>query len=499
MTEWCRLRFDDFAEGRALLRGVPVRKVKTADGGIAIVTTAYDLLMAQYGVTRGLPGQYPKDYDDADAPYTPAWSEKFTGMGRDVLIRFAREWGNTANLTKGKCSVIIGAGINHWYHGNLMYRAGDPCADVLRLRRRQRRRAGALRTGQEKLAPMESWSSIAFARDWTPASRLQNAPSWHYVHSDQWRYEKQFTDYHTVPSDQGPDSLASGHTMDVQVRAVRSGWLPFYPQFNRNPLDVVREAEQTGAKTPEEVGDYATQKLKSGELKFAVEDPDAPENWPRVWFIWRGNALMASAKGHEYFLKHYLGTHTNAIATDIAKDAVKEVVWRDPAPQGKMDLVVDLNFRMDTSALYSDIVLPAATWYEKADLNSTDMHSFIHPLSKAVPPCWESKSDWQIFRRAGKGIFQVGRAVFSPRRSGTWWRRRWPTIRPRRLRSPTCAIGSAVKWKRSPARRCPDGSLSRAITPISTTNTFPSDRKSVRRGWARTGRITPARTYMTRP
>ena len=50
-----------------------------------------------------------------------------------------------------------------------------------------------------------------------------------------------------------------------------------------------------------------------------------------------------------------------------------------------MDLVVDLNFRMDTSALYSDVVLPAATWYEKADINSTDMHSFIHPLSKAVP------------------------------------------------------------------------------------------------------------------
>ena len=56
-----------------------------------------------------------------------------------------------------------------------------------------------------------------------------------------------------------------------------------------------------------------------------------------------------------------------------------EVTWHEKAPLGKMDLVVDLNFRMDTSALYSDIVLPAATWYEKADLNSTDMHSFIHP------------------------------------------------------------------------------------------------------------------------
>ena len=56
-----------------------------------------------------------------------------------------------------------------------------------------------------------------------------------------------------------------------------------------------------------------------------------------------------------------------------------------------MDLVIDLNFRMDTSALYSDIVLPAVTWYEKADLNSTDMHTFIHPLAPAVAPCWEAK------------------------------------------------------------------------------------------------------------
>ncbi len=65
----------------------------------------------------------------------------------------------------------------------------------------------------------------------------------------------------------------------------------------------------------------------------AVEDPDAPENWPRVWFIWRGNALMASSKGHEYFLKHYLGTHHNSIAEEIAGDSVQEVVWHKEAPQ----------------------------------------------------------------------------------------------------------------------------------------------------------------------
>jgi nitrate reductase alpha subunit len=265
--------------------------------------------------------------------------------------------------------------------------------------------------GQEKLAPMESWSSIALAKDWYPPSRLQNAPSWHYVHSDQWRYEKDFTDYHTVPQ-HAANSSARGHAMDMQVRAVRQGWLPFYPQFPENPLDIAQTARADGAKGADEISAWIAERLKNREMKFSVEDPDAEENWPRVWFIWRGNALMSSAKGHEYFLRHYLGTHDNLVGEDMAADSVEEVVWHEHAPHGKMDLVVDLNFRMDTSALYSDIILPAATWYEKADLNSTDMHSFIHPLSPAVPPCWESKSDWQIFESVAKRFSEMAERHF---------------------------------------------------------------------------------------
>jgi nitrate reductase alpha subunit len=117
---------------------------------------------------------------------------------------------------------------------------------------------------------------------------------------------------------------------------------------------------------------------------------------------------MSSAKGHEYFLHHYLGTHTNAIADEeVSKDMLEEVVWRDPAPTGKLDLVVDINFRMDTSALYSDIVLPTAHWCEKDDLNSTDLHSYIHPLSEAVAPNWESRSDWEIFKSFAQRLSQL--------------------------------------------------------------------------------------------
>ncbi|MCA9842514.1 MAG: nitrate reductase subunit alpha, partial [Cyanobacteria bacterium HKST-UBA03] len=398
---------DDFGQGDMLQRHVPIKQLKTADGSTITVTTVYDLLMAQYGVGRGLEGNYPTGYDDENAPYTPAWSEKYTGLGRSDVIKFAREWAITAEHTNGKCMVIIGAGINHWYNANLMYRAAIHallfCGCV------GRNGGGwAHYVGQEKLAPMESWASVALAKDWQGPSRLQNSPSWHYVNSDQWRYEKNFTDYTTVPQHQREGSLAQGHTMDVQVKAVRNGWLPFYPQFNKNPIEVVKDAEAHGAKSDEEIIQYTVNALKERKLKFAVEDPDAPENWPRVWYIWRGNALMSSAKGHEYFLKHYLGTHHNSVAPDdLAKGAVKEVKWHEHAPIGKMDLIVDLNFRMDTSALYSDIILPAATWYEKDDLNSTDMHSFIHPLSKAVPPCWESRSDWQIFKDIAKHFSEL--------------------------------------------------------------------------------------------
>lgn len=408
-----QVRFDDFAEGESILRGVPVKKIQTADGKEVTVTTVYDLLMAQYGVPRGLSGAYPKDYNDENCAYTPAWSEKFTGLSRKDLIKFAQEWASTAEHTNGKCTIIIGAGINHWYHGNLMYRAGIHalmfcgCVGV---------NGGGLAhyVGQEKLAPGESWASIAFAKDWYGPSRQQNAPSWHYVNTDQWRYEKSFTDYHSIPKTTTKGKISNGHTMDIQVKAVRNGWMPFYPQFEENPTEIVEQAfKATGSREEKDVVNYVVGQLKDKKMKFSVEDPDNSKNWPRIFYIWRGNALMASAKGHEYFLKHYLGTHNNSIADEnFAKDEVKEITWHDKAPTGKMDLIVDLNFRMDTSALYSDIVLPAATWYEKADLNSTDMHSFIHPLSKAVPPCWESKSDWEIFKLISKKFSELSEKHF---------------------------------------------------------------------------------------
>jgi nitrate reductase alpha subunit len=401
--EIIQTEFVEWGLDKKALRGVPVRQLKTASGETEYVTTVYDLIMAQYGVGRGLDGDYPDDYTDRDAAYTPAWQEIFTGVDAKTVLQFAREWANTANISKGKCMIIIGAGINHWYHANLMYRAG---AMALMLSGCVGKNGGGLNhyVGQEKLAPMDSWASIAFAKDWQNAARLQQAPLWHYINTSQYRYDGQYSRYNTVPDNE----MTRQHTADTIYKSVRNGWMPYYPQFKQNTLDLCQEASDSGAKDDDAVKDYVLQKLKSKELEYSIADPEAPENHPRVWYIWRGNAIVGSMKGHEYCLKHYLGTHSNGIAQD-SEDHTEEVNWRDVAPDGKMDLVVDLNFRMDSSALYSDIVLPAASWYEKADLNSTDLHSFIHPLAQAVAPVWESKTDWNIFRDLAEATSEIAR------------------------------------------------------------------------------------------
>ena len=87
-------------------------------------------------------------------------------------------------------------------------------------------------------------------------------------------------------------------------------------------------------------------------------------------------------------------------------------------PEGKLDLLVTLDFRMSTTCLYSDIVLPTATWYEKNDLNTSDMHPFIHPLCAAVDPCLGSRSDWEIYKGIAKAFSESLPGHLGVERSG---------------------------------------------------------------------------------
>ena len=376
-------------------RGVPV--VELADG--RCLTTVYDLLLADYAVQReGLPGQWPTGYQDATVPATPAWASEITGVAGPALIRVARDFATNAVESGGRSQILMGAGINHYYHADQIYRTilalTSMCAT-------QGVNGGgwAHYVGQEKVRPIAGWSQFAFALDWHRPARQMISTGFWYLTTDQWRYDD--TPAERLASPLGAGSFAGKTTSDTMVEAMKRGWTPSYPTFNRNPLLLGQQAKEAGMSP----ADYVVDQLRKGELRFACEDPDAEENFPRILASWRTNLLGSSAKGTEFFLRHMVGTDNdvNAAETPPERRPVS-MTWRERAPEGKLDLMWTADFRNTSTTLHSDIVLPAATWYEKYDLSTTDMHPFIHSFNAAIDPPWQARSDFEIYRQLARMI-----------------------------------------------------------------------------------------------
>ncbi|WP_207344601.1 nitrate reductase subunit alpha [Arthrobacter sp. E3] len=378
-------------------RGVPVRRVAGK-----LVTTVFDLMLAQYGVGRpGLPGQWPSGYDDADSPYTPAWQESITGVTAEQAERIGREFAQNADDSKGRSMILMGAGTNHWFHSDTIYRTFMTLTTITGC---QGVNGGgwAHYVGQEKVRPLTGYTQLANALDWVRPPRNMVQTAYWYLHTDQFRYDQFGAD--TLSAQTGKGQLAGVTTADVIAQSARLGWMPSYPTFDRNPLLISEQARAAGKSS----ADYIVDELKTGNLKFAAEDPDSPENFPRVLSLWRTNLFGSSAKGSEYFLGHLLGADNTVSAQETPeKFRPRDVVWHDEAPIGKLDLLTTLDFRMTSSTLLSDIVLPAATWYEKHDLSTTDMHPYVNSFNPAISPPWQSRTDWDTWQEIARVFSQL--------------------------------------------------------------------------------------------
>ena len=307
--------------------------------------------------------------------------------------------------------IIMGAGICQWFHGDATYRA---ILSLLILTGSMGRNGGgwAHYVGQEKCRPITGWISLANGLDWSRPPRTMTGTSFWYMHTGQWRTDGYSADSLGSPLAKG--HLSGMHTADTIAQSAARGWMPFYPQFDQNPMDVADAAtaavEAGEAATP---AAYVADALDRGDLKPAIADVDAPESWPRTLVLWRSNLFGSSAKGNEYFLKNLLGTHSNVLGTDGEGGENPEtprpsrVAWHEDPPEGKLDLLVSADFRMTSTTLLSDVVLPAATWYEKHDLSSTDMHPFVHAFSPAIDPPWEARTDFEAFHALARRLSEL--------------------------------------------------------------------------------------------
>ncbi len=252
--------------------------------------------------------------------------------------------------------IIEGAGTNHYYHNDLINRAQILLAA---LTGNVGKRGGGFDhyVGQEKLWAEEGFFRMAFPLG-RPKQRFQNTTLWTHVHAQ-------------VASD--VDGLWPRRINEYIRDSVNNGWMPLYPDHR---------GTTTGA-------GYQIDPTRQMALL-----PDGSFNYtkaPRVLFVWGANYLN-QAKG---FLDVY------------------QKLWP------KLDLIVDINFRMDTTALYADVVLPATSWFENWDLNTTDLHSYIIPFTPVIPPQFDSRSNWQIWLGLADALAATGLAFDDTLPDGT--------------------------------------------------------------------------------
>ncbi|MFB8755539.1 molybdopterin-dependent oxidoreductase [Streptomyces nigra] len=288
--------FDAAGRAGVVRRGVPVTRLGGASG--PLVTTVFDLLLACYGVVRPeLPGRWPQSYADADSPGTPAWQETQTSVPAATCARIAREFARTAERSGGRCVILTGDGTRRPFHADTLDRA---LLALLAL------------TGCPDGSPAPSEGSL-------PVRRTDPAAYW-YLHTGRWRHESSPADVLASPLGRG--RLAGLTGVECLALAARTGWAPVYPAFDRNPLDLGGTFGDAVAR--------AVADLRAGTLGIACENPDAPENWPRLLTLDSAEALGPIG---EDGLRSLLGTASPGQAPDGIRP--HDVPRREPASEGK--------------------------------------------------------------------------------------------------------------------------------------------------------------------
>ncbi len=143
----------------------------------------------------------------------------------------------------------------------------------------------------------------------------------------------------------------------------RGGFVPsplFFHQFGMQAR--TGSAKRWDRSLPREMSEYlAEAKAKGWQV--------VPETEPKIFFSVGGNFLRR-VRGYPELIDNFLP---------------------------RLDLFVVVDWRMSTTALYGDYVLPAAAWYERDDITWATPHApFCQVTTKAVEPLGEAKSDWAI-------------------------------------------------------------------------------------------------------
>ncbi|UCE85711.1 MAG: molybdopterin-dependent oxidoreductase, partial [Deltaproteobacteria bacterium] len=90
--------------------------------------------------------------------------------------------------------------------------------------------------------------------------------------------------------------------------------------------------------------------------------------------------------------KVFVFTGSNPLRRWPAPQIAREHLWP------KLDMIVDVNFKVGSSGMYADLILPTAGYYERDSLKYTQAYlPYLILCEKAVEPLGEAKPEWEIF------------------------------------------------------------------------------------------------------
>ncbi len=276
-----------------------------------------------------------------DRHYTPEQASSITGTSVHMIEQLARE------IAAAKGVVNISTyNFGKFYHGDLIERAillvFSLCGHI--------GHRGATYSAFSMMGLDTSIGGLERRGDQIILSAAGSDPRF-----AQWR-EDGYTD-EMILYEYVHESFASGRITPTSLMYFIHGGI----------LELCEKNPQWDRYLKRPIGEYLREAF---EKKWQFLTPE-PEKEPRVMFALGGNFLRR-ARCTNTLLEKFLP---------------------------KLRLLVSIDWRWNATALYSDIVLPACSWYEKTStfMVGSPCQPFAHIVNQAVPPLYDSMGEWKMF------------------------------------------------------------------------------------------------------
>ncbi|MCX8172279.1 MAG: molybdopterin-dependent oxidoreductase, partial [Archaeoglobaceae archaeon] len=276
--------------------------------------------------------------------YTPEKAQKICGVHPDVIRMLARK---VASL---KTHIMLGFSTCKTFHGDLIERA----VSLL-------------------LALTGNWGrSGTGITGWCTVSATANPYS-----GEETGFEP------LVGMILGREATDEEIAVGVQMLMARLGMTTvppvFYWYYHCGYKEIWEKYDLSSAGINRRISDYLEEAVAKGWWNGLIK-PDINVE-PKVLIIMANNTLRRTRGGTRTMLKH---------------------LWP------KLDLIVTIDSRWSTTALYSDIVLPAAFFYEKMHFHllTTSFVRFWSFSDKAIEPIGDSRNEWFITLKLAEKIVE---------------------------------------------------------------------------------------------